>query len=394
MLTSLALIFILGLLLASIFVKLKLPSILGMMLTGIILGPHVLNLLRPAFLDISADLRQLALVIILTRAGLTLDIHEFKRIGRSALLMCFVPASVEIIGVVLLAPPLMGVSRWEAALMGAAIAAVSPAVVVPRMLKMRDENRGVKKGIPQMLLAGASLDDVYVLVTFAAFLALLKGEAVSATSFLAVPVSILLGGLVGIACGLALVWFFKHRHMRDTVKVLIILSFAFLLNELEHDISHVVPFSGMIAVVAIAACIYGKHPELAKRISGKFTKFWVAAEIILFVLVGSTLDVRYAFTAGIGAIFVVRGAMLFRMAGGFLCMLKTNLCPRERLFCMLAYVPKATVQAAVGGVPLSFGLACGNDVLTLAAVAIMVTAPLGAIFIDKTYKRLVEVDCN
>ena len=394
MLTSLALIFILGLLLASVFVKLKLPSILGMMLTGIILGPHVLNLLRPAFLDISADLRQLALVIILTRAGLTLDIHEFKRIGRSALLMCFVPASVEIIGVVMLAPPLMGVSRWEAALMGAAIAAVSPAVVVPRMLKMRDENRGVKKGIPQMLLAGASLDDVYVLVTFAAFLALLKGEAVSATSFLAVPVSILLGGLVGIACGLALVWFFKHRHMRDTVKVLIILSFAFLLNELEHDISHVVPFSGMIAVVAIAACIYGKHPELAKRISGKFTKFWVAAEIILFVLVGSTLDVRYAFTAGIGAIFVVLGAMLFRMAGVFLCMLKTNLCPRERLFCMLAYVPKATVQAAVGGVPLSFGLACGNDVLTLAAVAIMVTAPLGAIFIDKTYKRLVEVDCN
>ncbi|MBR5411548.1 MAG: cation:proton antiporter, partial [Fibrobacter sp.] len=223
MLTSLALIFLLGLLLGSIFVKLKLPSILGMILTGIILGPHALNLLRPAFLDISADLRQLALVIILTRAGLTLDMREFKRIGRSALMMCFVPASVEILGVVLLAPPLMGVTYWEAALMGSAIAAVSPAVVVPRMLKMREENRGVKRGIPQMLLAGASLDDVYVLVTFAAFLALLKGETVSATSFLSVPVSITLGAAVGVACGYALVWFFKHKHMRDTVKVLIIL---------------------------------------------------------------------------------------------------------------------------------------------------------------------------
>ena len=382
MLTSLALIFLLGLLLGSIFVKLKLPSILGMILTGIILGPHALNLLRPAFLDISADLRQLALVIILTRAGLTLDMREFKRIG----------ASIEIVGVVLLAPPLMGVTYWEAALMGSTIAAVSPAVVVPRMLKMREENRGVKRGIPQMLLAGASLDDVYVLVTFAAFLALLKGESVSATSFLSVPVSITLGAAVGVACGYALVWFFKHKHMRDTVKVLIILSFAFLLNELEHDISDVVPFSGMIAVVAIAACIYGKHPELAKRISGKFTKFWVAAEIILFVLVGSTLDVAYAFTAGIGAIFVVLGAMFFRMAGVAICMWRTPLNYKERLFCMLAYVPKATVQAAIGGVPLSFGLACGNNVLTLAAVAIMVTAPLGAIFIDKTYKRLVPVD--
>ncbi|PWJ68020.1 sodium/proton antiporter, CPA1 family [Fibrobacter sp. UWB15] len=392
MLTSLALIFLLGLLLGSIFVKLKLPSILGMILTGIILGPHALNLLRPAFLDISADLRQLALVIILTRAGLTLDMREFKRIGRAALLMCFVPASIEIVGVVLLAPPLMGVTYWEAALMGSTIAAVSPAVVVPRMLKMREENRGVKRGIPQMLLAGASLDDVYVLVTFAAFLALLKGESVSATSFLSVPVSITLGAAVGVACGYALVWFFKHKHMRDTVKVLIILSFAFLLNELEHDISDVVPFSGMIAVVAIAACIYGKHPELAKRISGKFTKFWVAAEIILFVLVGSTLDVAYAFTAGIGAIFVVLGAMFFRMAGVAICMWRTPLNYKERLFCMLAYVPKATVQAAIGGVPLSFGLACGNNVLTLAAVAIMVTAPLGAIFIDKTYRRLVPVD--
>ena len=278
--------------------------------------------------------------------------------------------------------------------MGSTIAAVSPAVVVPRMLKMLEERRGVKHGIPQMLLAGSSLDDVYVLVTFAAFLALLKGEAVSATSFLAVPVSIALGALVGVVCGYALVWFFKHRHMRDTVKVLIILSFAFLLNELEHDISHIVPFSGMIAVVAIAACIYGKHPELAKRISGKFTKFWVAAEIILFVLVGSTLDVAYAFTAGIGAIIVVLGAMIFRMGGVFICMLRTPLNRKERLFCMLAYVPKATVQAAIGGVPLSFGLACGNDVLTLAAVAIMVTAPLGAIFIDKTYRRLVAVDEN
>lgn len=392
MLTSLALIFLLGLLLGSLFMRAHLPSILGMILTGIILGPHVLNLLSPTFMGISLDLRQLALVIILTRAGLTLDLREFRRIGRSALLMCFVPATIEIVGVVVFAPIFMGVSFWEAALMGSTIAAVSPAVVVPRMLKMREEHRGVFKGIPQMLLAGSSLDDVYVLVTFAAFLALLKGESVSATSFIAVPVAIILGVIVGIACGRALVWFFKHKHMRDTVKVLIILSFAFLLNELEHDISHIVPFSGMIAVVAIAACIYGHHQELAKRISVKFTKFWVAAEIILFVLVGSTLDVAYAFTAGLGAIAVVFGAMIFRMCGVAICMLHTQLNFKERLFCMLAYVPKATVQAAIGGVPLSFGLACGNNVLTLAAVAIMVTAPLGAIFIDKTYKRLVDVD--
>lgn len=392
MLTSLAFIFLLGLLLSSIFVKLKLPGILGMMLTGIILGPHALNLLRPSFLEMSADLRQLALVIILTRAGLTLDIHEFKRIGRSALMMCFVPATIEIVGVVVFAPIFMGVSYWEAALMGSTIAAVSPAVVVPRMLRMREEHRGVKKGIPQMLLAGSSLDDVYVLVVFAAFLALLKGETVSATSFLSVPVSIALGGLVGIGCGLGLVWFFKKRHMRDTVKVLIIFSFAFLLNELEHDIADYVPFSGMIAVVAIAACIYAKHPDLAKRVSVKYNKFWVPAEIILFVLVGSTLDIAYVFTAGAGAIAVVFGAMIFRMAGVFCSVTKSPLNMKERLFCMLAYSPKATVQAAIGSVPLSFGLSCGNNVLTLAAVAIMVTAPLGAIFIDKTYKRLVEVD--
>ena len=392
MLTSLAFIFLLGLLLSSIFVKLKLPGILGMMLTGIILGPHALNLLRPGFLEMSADLRQLALVIILTRAGLTLDIHEFKRIGRSALLMCFVPATIEIVGVVVFAPIFMGVTYWEAALMGSAIAAVSPAGVVPRMLRMREENRGVKKGIPQMLLAGSSLDDVYVLVTFAAFLALLKGEEVSAMSFASVPVSILLGGLVGVASGLLLVKFFKWRHMRDTVKVLIIFSFAFLLNELEHNIADYVPFSGMIAVVAIAACIYAKHRDLARRISVKYNKFWVPAEIILFVLVGSTLDVAYVFTAGAGAIAVIFGAMIFRMAGVFASVSCTKLTMKERLFCMLAYSPKATVQAAIGSVPLSFGLACGNNVLTLAAVAIMITAPLGAIFIDKTYKRLVEKD--
>ena len=392
MLTSLALIFLLGLLLGGLFMKLKLPAILGMIITGIILGPHALNLLSPKFLGISADLRQLALVIILTRAGLSLSLHEFKRIGRPALLMCFVPATFELLGVVLLAPPLMGVTYWEAALMGSAIAAVSPAVVVPRMLKMREENRGVQHGIPQMLLAGASLDDVYVLVVFSAFLALLKGESVSATSFVSVPISIGSGALVGFACGLVLVFLFKHVHIRDTAKVMIILSCGFLLNELELDIAHIIPFSGMIAVVAIAACIYGGRKDLAVRLSGKFTKLWVAAEIILFVLVGAALDVKFAFTAGAGAIFVVLGAMIFRMAGVFTCMLHTPLFYRERFFCMLAYVPKATVQAAIGGVPLAFGLSCGNNVLTLAAVSIMITAPLGAIFIDKTYKRLVAVD--
>lgn len=388
MLTSLAYIFLVGLALGFVFVKLRLPAILGMIITGILLGPHCLDLLQSKFLDFAPDLRELALVIILTRAGLSLSLHDFKNIGRPALMMCFVPATAEMIGVVILAPIFMGVTYWEAALMGSTIAAVSPAVVVPRMLKLKSEGRGVEHGIPQMLLAGASLDDVYVLVMFSAFLALLKGDTVSAASFAQVPIAILLGIAVGVALGLLLVLFFKRFHIRDTVKVMIILSFAFLLNDLEHDLSGVVPFSSMIAVVAIAACIFARHQVLAQRLSEKFTKLWVAAEVVLFVLVGSALDVKFALASGIGVVLVVFGAMFFRMFGVWTCMVRSVLNKKERLFCMLAYMPKATVQAAIGGVPLSYGLACGNNVLTLAALSIMITAPLGAIAIDKTYKKL------
>ena len=388
MLLSIAVILLTGLLLGGLFSKIKLPSLLGMIIVGIVLGPHALNLIDESILNISADLRQIALVIILTRAGLSLDISDLKRVGRPAILMCFVPACVEIIGTVLLAPLLLGISTLEAAVMGSVLAAVSPAVIVPRMIRLMEEGYGVDKSIPQLILAGASVDDVFVIVIFTAFTSLASTGELSPVSILQIPVSIVLGIIVGVIVGMVLVKFFRMFHMRDSVKLLIILSFSFLLIELQNQLEGIVPFSGLLAIMSLGIVIKRKYDILAKRLSGKYNKLWVAAEIFLFVLVGATVDLKYAAVAGVSAVLLVAGALVFRMIGVALCLIKTDLSRKERLFCMVAYVPKATVQAAIGAIPFTMGLSCGQIVLTVAVLSILITAPFGAICIDNLYKTL------
>lgn len=390
MLTSLALIFLVGMALGWLAGRLRLPELVGMILTGMILGPYALNLLDSSLLSISGDLRQLALVIILTRAGLSLNLDDLKQAGRPAVLLCFVPACFEIAGTVLLAPVLLGVSYLEAAIIGSVIAAVSPAVIVPRMLRLMEEGYGQEHCIPQMILAGASVDDVFVIVLFTAFTSLAQGGSVSAWSFLSVPVSILTGVLAGCAVGLALVWFFQRVHIRDSAKILIILSISFLLLELEDQLEGLVPLSGLLAIMALGLTINQRYPVLSGRLSQKYNKLWVAAEVLLFVLVGATVDLAYVWKAGAAALLVLAGALVVRMVGVACCMAKTALSKKERLFCMIAYTPKATVQAAIGGLPLAMGLACGQLTLTVAVLAILVTAPLGAFAIDASYQRLLS----
>ncbi len=392
MLTSLSLIFLLGLLLGSIFNKLKLPSLLGMIITGMILSPYALNLLDDSILSISSDLRQLALVIILTRAGLSLDIADLKKVGRPAILMCFVPACFEIVGAIVFAPKLLNMSILEAAIMGSVIAAVSPAVIVPRMIKLMEEGYGRKHSIPQIVLAGSSVDDVFVIVIFTALISLATGNHISASSFLQIPVSIILGIVLGIGIGLILTIFFRKLHMRDSVKVLIILGVSFMLIELQNRLEGVVPISGLLAIMSIGIIMNHKYNTLAKRLSDKYNRLWVAAEVILFVLVGASVDLSYAFKAGLFAIIIVLGALVFRMLGVLTCLLKTRLNKKERIFCMLAYTPKATVQAAIGSIPLTMGLACGQKVLTVAVLAILITAPFGALCVDRSYMKLLNKD--
>lgn len=390
MLTSLALIFLLGMTLGWLFRRIRLPSLLGMLLTGIILGPYVLNLLDDSILGISADLREIALIIILTRAGLSLDINDLKRVGRSAILMCFVPACCEIIGMILLAPRFLGITTLEAAVLGTVIAAVSPAVIVPKMLHLMDNGYGIKQSIPQMILAGASADDVFVIVMFTAFTGLALGGDLSPLSFVQIPISIVTGIAVGLVLGALLACYFQKVHIRDSIKVVILLSVSFLMITLENGIKATIPFSGLLAVMSIGIALQKRRNVVAQRLSVKYSKLWVAAEVLLFVLVGATVDIRYAWNAGAIAILLILCVLLFRMAGVFLCLLGTRLNMGERLFCMIAYLPKATVQAAIGGVPLSMGLACGQIVLTVAVLAILITAPLGAFGVDMTYRRLLR----
>ena len=390
MLTSLALIFLLGLLLGWIFNKLRLPSLLGMIITGIILSPYALNLLDESLLNISADLRQLALVIILTRAGLSLDIGDLKKVGRPAILMCFLPACFEILAVILIAPKIFGLSILEAAIMGSVLAAVSPAVIVPRMIKLIEEGYGKEHSIPQLILAGASVDDVFVIVMFTAFTSLAVGGNVSVMNFVEIPISIILGIIVGIILGIILIKFFKAFHMRDSIKLIIILSASFLLIELESQLKGIVPISGLLAIMSVGIIIKQKYNILGKRLSGKYNKLWVGAEVLLFVLVGATVDLSYAFKTGVSAIIVVIGALAIRMLGVYICLIRTKITVKERIFCMLAYTPKATVQAAIGSIPLSMGLASGQQVLTVAVLSILITAPFGAICVDKSYKKLLS----
>lgn len=390
MLTSIALILLTGLLLGSIFSKMKLPSLLGMMIAGIILSPHALNLIDESILNISADLRQIALVIILTRAGLSLNLSDLKKVGRPAVLMSFVPACVEILGAVILAPRLLGVTVLEAAIIGSVIAAVSPAVIVPRMIRLIEEGYGKKNSIPQLILAGASVDDVFVIVVFTAFTALASTGEISAGRFLQIPISILLGFVLGVVVGILLVLFFKVFHMRDSVKLLIILSVSFLLLELQNQLEGIIPVSGLLAIMSLGIVIRQKYDVLAVRLSGKYNKLWVAAEVFLFVLVGATVDLKYAVSAGAGAILLVVGALCFRMLGVAISLIKTKLTKRERVFCMFAYTPKATVQAAIGAIPLTMGLPCGQIVLTVAVLSILITAPFGAICVDSLYRKLLN----
>ena len=390
MLLSLSLILILGMFMGWICRKMKLPALLGMLITGIILGPYGLNLLDGSILGISAELRKIALIIILTRAGLGLDLSGFKKIGRPAVLMCFVPASFELLGMILLAPKLMGLSVLESAVMGAVLAAVSPAVVVPRMVKLMDEGYGVKEGIPQLILAGASVDDVYVIVLFSTFVGMMQGEGASILKFVNIPVSIFFGIAIGLFLGVLLAYFFKKVHIRDTSKVLIILSISFLLVVIEDKLTTAITFSSLIAVMFIGIGLQKKREAVAKRLSVKYGKLWVAAEVFLFVLVGATVNIEYLGKIGAKAFIVIIGALIFRMFGVFVCLLGTSLKRKERLFAMMAYTPKATVQAAIGGIPLALGLACGDIVLTVAVLAIVFTAPLGAFAIDWSYKKLLN----
>ena len=390
MLTSIAVILLLGLLVGWLFSKMKLPSLLGMIIVGIVLSPHCLNLVNEMILAISGDLRQIALVIILTRAGLSLNLSDLKKVGRPAILMCFVPACVEMIGTIIFAPLLLGVSILDAAIIGSVIAAVSPAVVVPRMIKLIEEGYGMNKSIPQLILAGASVDDVFVIVVFTALTTLASTGKVSVTSFMQIPISILLGILLGGVVGVILVWFFRGFHMRDSVKVLIILSISFLLLELQNSLEDIVPVSGLLAIMSMGIIINHKYDVLAKRLSVKYNKLWLGAEIFLFVLVGIAVDLKYALAAGAVVILLVILALLFRMMGVAISLIKTNLNLNERLFCAVAYTPKATVQAAIGTIPLAMGLPCGDIVLTVAVVSILLTAPFGAICVDSLYKKLLS----
>ena len=390
MLLSISLILIVGMLMGYICSKLKLPSLIGMLATGIILGPYVLNLLDSSILEISADLRKIALIIILTRAGFGLDLSGLKKLGRPAILMCFVPATFELIGMIIIAPKLMGISVLEAAIMGSVLAAVSPAVVVPRMVKLMDEGYGVKEGIPQLILAGASVDDVYVIVLFSTFIGMILGENASILNFINIPVSIFLSILIGLFIGYLMANFFKKVHIRDTSKVLIILSVSFLFVVIEDSLTTSITFSSLIAIMFIGIGIQEKREIVAKRLSIKYSKLWVAAEIFLFVLVGATVNINYLGKVGIKALIVILVALMFRMIGVFVSLLGTSIKTKEKLFTMMAYTPKATVQAAIGGIPLALGLACGDTVLTVAVLAIVLTAPLGAFAIDSTYKKLLN----
>lgn len=396
MLTSLALIFLVGLAMAAICQRLKLPRIIGMLLTGILLGPYALNWLDESILGISSQLRQIALIIILIKAGLSLNLADLKKVGRPAVMMACVPASFEILAYVLFAPAILGVSRVEAAVMGAVLGAVSPAVVVPRMVQLMETQYGTKKSIPQMILAGASCDDIFVIVLFSTFSSMAQGGSVQVMDFVNIPISIVLGVALGAVAGYLLGGFFEtayaHKHyVRNSMKVIVVLGVAFLLMAIETWAKGIVSISGLLAVVAMACVLKLRSTTfVSKRLSEKFGKLWLAAEVLLFVLVGAAVDIRYTMNAGIVAVVMIGIALLFRAVGVMLCMVGTQLNVKERLFCIIAYLPKATVQAAIGSVPMAMGLACGQMVLSVAVLAILITAPLGAIGMDASYQKLLE----
>lgn len=396
MLTSLAFIFLAGLAMAAFCQMLKLPRIIGMLACGIILGPHVLDLLDPSILSISSELRQIALLIILLKAGLSLDLSDLKKVGRPAVMMSCVPAAFEILAFFLFAPHILGITGMEAAVMGAVLGAVSPAVVVPRMVQLIDTGYGTKKSIPQLILAGSSCDDIFVIVLFSTFVSMVQGGHASVSDFAAVPVSIILGAALGAVTGCLLSLIFetfyrRYHYIRSSTKLILVLGFAFLMTAVETWLKNTVALSGLLAVVSMACILRQKSPvSVSKGLSEKFGKLWLGAEVILFVLVGAAVDIRYTLDAGLPAVAMIFLSLLFRCLGVALCMAGTSLNPKERLFCIIAYLPKATVQAAIGSIPLTLGLPCGKIVLSVAVLAILITAPLGAIGMDLGYKKLLS----
>lgn len=396
MLVSLALILLIGLAMSALCQKLKLPGIIGMLVTGMVLGPFVLDLLDPSILSISAELRKIALIIILIKAGLSLDLEDLKKVGRPAILLSFLPACFEILAYVIFAPKIFGLTRVEAALMGAVLGAVSPAVVVPRMVKLMDERYGTKEGIPQMILAGASMDDIFVIVLFTSFLSMAQGGSLEFKDFLDVPTSIILGIGLGAIVGYVLYLFFenlfkKDKVVRNSMKVIIVLAVSFLLTGVEDMLKGKIAVSGLLAVVAMASVLKIKSTDfVTRRLAEKFGKLWLGAEVMLFVLVGAAVDIRYTLKAGLPALIMILLALLIRTLGVLIATAKTHLSKKERLFCVLSYLPKATVQAAIGSVPLAAGLACGNIILSVAVMAIIITAPLGAFAMDSSYKKLLK----
>ncbi|MDN6296187.1 MAG: cation:proton antiporter [Alkalibacterium sp.] len=390
MLTSIALVFLVGMFLGWLFKKLGLPSLVGMIITGILLGPYAFNALDDSLLTISADLRQMALVIILFRAGLSLKLDDFKKMGSSAIFMSFVPALFEIIGVLLLGSILFDLSLVELAVMGSVLAAVSPAVVVPSMLHVIEEGYGQEKRVPQLILAGASMDDIFVVVLFSSFLALALGGDFSAMNILEIPLAIIMGIIIGSITGWFAQRFYRRFHMRDTSKVIMLLSLSFLLLEFEELIAHFLPFSGLLAIMALGLTINQFYPKLAHRLALKYNKLWTAAQILLFVLVGASVDITYALKAGVPALLLIIGALVIRMVGVLISLLPSSLDKKEKLFAMISFTPKATVQAAIGGIPLAMGLERGQLILTVAVLAILITAPLGSFAIEQTYKKLLN----
>lgn len=396
MLTSLSFIFLVGLAMGAICQKLKLPRIIGMLATGIVLGPYVLDLLDPSILSISSDLRKMALIIILLKAGLSLNLEDLKKVGRPAIMMAFVPATFELIGYLVFAPLILGITRVEAAVMGSVLAAVSPAVVVPRMVQLMENKYGTEKAIPQMIMAGASCDDIFVIVLFTTFLSMAQGGSADIKAFVNIPISIILGIILGAIVGYLLYLFFetayaKKHYVRNSMKVIIVLGFSFLLIAIEGGLEGKIAMSGLLAVVSMACVLRMKCTSfVSKRLSEKFGKLWLAAEVILFVLVGAAVDIRYTLDAGLAAVAMIFAALIFRSFGVWLCTVKTSLTLKERAFCVIAYLPKATVQAAIGSVPFAAGLPCGKIVLSVAVMAIIITAPLGAFGMDFTYKKFLH----
>lgn len=396
MLTSLSFIFLVGLAMAAICQRIRLPRIIGMLLTGIVLGPYVLDILDPSILSISSELRQMALIIILVKAGLSLNLADLKKVGRPAVMLSCVPASFELLGYVLFAPMILGVNRIEAAVMGAVLAAVSPAVVVPRMVKLMEIGYGTKKSIPQMILAGASCDDIFVIVLFSTFSGMAQGGSARVMDFVNIPISIVSGILLGAVAGWLLSLFFetayaKEHYVRNSMKVIIVLGVSFLLMSVENWVKPYISVSGLLAVVSMACVLKLRSIKaVSARLSEKFGKLWLAAEVLLFVLVGAAVDIRYTMGAGLAAVFMIFTALIFRTIGVLICLAGTVMYWKERLFCVIAYLPKATVQAAIGSVPMAMGLPCGQIVLSVAVMAILITAPLGALGMDSTFEKLLE----